>query len=82
MILGKTWLEDVGGVINSKEKSLWIKQHKIAVRSTEVLTPLDCYPVSAVAFQYHVQKSRKGDSGIQVFAASMQDIQKALKPKI
>ena len=82
MILGKTWLEDVGGVIDSKEKSLWMKRHKIAVRSTEVLTPLDCYPVSAVAFQYHVRKSRKGDSGIQVFAASMQDIQKALKPKI
>ena len=59
-----------------------MERYNVTVRSTEVLTPLDCYPVSAVAFQYHVRKSRKGDSGIQVFAASMQDIQKALKPKI
>jgi hypothetical protein len=81
MILGKTWLEDVGGIIKSKERILLMERYNVTVRSTEVLTPLDCYPVSATAFQYHVRKSRKKDSGIQVFAASMKDIQKALKPK-
>jgi hypothetical protein len=81
MILGKTWLEDVNGVINSKDKLLHMGRYNITVQSTETPTPLDCYPVSAVAFQYHVRKSRKKDSGIQVFAASMKDIQKALRPK-
>ena len=81
IILGKTWLEDVGGVINTKDKLLSIERYNVTVRSTEVLTPLDCYPVSAVAFQYHVRKSRKENSGTQVFAASMKDIEKALKLK-
>ncbi|XPS81508.1 hypothetical protein M3J07_013470 [Ascochyta lentis] len=81
IILRKTWLEDVGGVISTKDKLLSMERYNVTVRSTEVLTPLDCCPVSAVAFQYHVQKSRKENSGIQVFAASIKDIQKALKPK-
>jgi len=74
MILGKTWLESVEGVIDTQKKSIWMKRYKIAVRSTEVTVPLNCYPVSAVAFQYHVRKSRKKEQGIQVFAASMKDI--------
>jgi len=81
MILGKTWLEDVGGVINTKDRVLSMARYNIAVRSTEATTPLDCYQVSAVTFQYHVRKSRKKELKLQVFAANMKDIQKALKPK-
>jgi transposase InsO family protein len=81
MILGKTWLEDVGGVIDTENKSLWMRRYRVSVRSSEVHTPLECYPVSAAAFQHHVRESRKECSGLQIFAASMQDIQKALQPK-
>ena len=56
-------------------------RYNIAVRSTEATTPLDCYQVSAVTFQYHVRKSQKKELKLQVFAANMKDIQKALKPK-
>ena len=81
MILGKTWLESVGGVIDTEQKLVQMKRYGVSVRSSEVTVPLDCYPVSAVAFQYHVRKSQKKESGLQVFAASMKDIQKALKVK-
>jgi hypothetical protein len=82
MILGKTWLEDVGGIIDAEKKSLWMRRYRVSVHSTEVQTPLECYLVSAAAFQHHVRKSRQAKSGLQVFAASMQDIQKALRPKL
>jgi hypothetical protein len=50
MILGKTWLEDIRGIIKLKERILLMEQYNVTVWSTEVLTPLDCYPVSATAF--------------------------------
>jgi hypothetical protein len=64
MILGKTWLEDVRGIIKSKERILLMEWYNVTIQSTEVLTPLDCYPVLATAFQYYVQKSQKKDLGI------------------
>jgi hypothetical protein len=38
MILGKTWLEDVGGIIKSKERILLMERYNVTVRSTEVRT--------------------------------------------
>ena len=74
MILRKTWLESVGGVIDTEQKLVQMKRYGVSVRSSEVTVPLDCYPVSAVAFQYHVRKSQKKELGLQVFAASIKDI--------
>jgi hypothetical protein len=50
MILRKTWLEDVRGIIKLKKRILLIEQYNVTIQSTEVLTLLDCYPVSATAF--------------------------------
>lgn len=43
IILRKTQLEDISSVINTKDRVLSIARYNIAVRSTEVTTPLDCY---------------------------------------
>ena len=82
IILGKTWLEDVDGVVYAAEHRLDLRRYQISVRSREG-TPalqLDCAAITAAAFQLHVRKSKK-QKLIQVFAASLKDIEKALRPK-
>jgi hypothetical protein len=59
-----------------------MRRYRVSVHSTKVQTLLECYLVSAAAFQHHIQKSWQAKSSLQVFAASMQNIQKALRPKL
>lgn len=81
MILGKTWLEDVGGVIDAPQRRLRFCYYGISVPSTESsVREMNPLAVSTAAFKHYVRQSKKRPA-IQVFAASLQDIEKALRPK-
>jgi predicted aspartyl protease len=82
MILGKSWLARIGGVIDTAQELLKLRRHGVTVRSTESLRSIPpCAAISAAAFQLHVRKKRKKNNLIKIFAASIQDIEKALQPK-
>jgi transposase InsO family protein len=82
IILGKTWLERVGGIIDSDKQTLTLSKHGFSVRSTESQEiRVKCYPISAAAFQFHVRRNRGRKEKVQIFAASLKDIEKALQPK-
>jgi len=82
MILGKTWLERVGGIIDNEQKTLTLLKYGIAVQSTESqANEVKHIPISAAAFRHHVRQSKIGNRKIQIFAASLKDIEKALQVK-
>jgi hypothetical protein len=82
MIIGKTWLERHGGVIDAEKRTLTLKHYGITVRSAEDSTHHMYDPISAAAFQLHVrQQRRRPKAAVRVFAASLHDIEKALQPK-
>jgi hypothetical protein len=82
MILGKSWLERNAAVIDAEEKTMTFKHYEVTVRSTENSRSQKYSAISAAAFQLHIRQKRKDPStAIQVFAASLQDIEKALRPK-
>lgn len=79
MILGKSWLEQVSGIINSRQHTLRLPQYGITVRSTESQKgKTDFSLISAAAFQLHVRRNRREKNKVQIFAASLRDIEKAL----
>ena len=82
MILGKTWLERVEGIIDTGKQVLTLAKYGISVRSTELeSTILSCTPISAASFQAHVRRNKRIRGTFQVFAASLKDIEKALEHK-
>ena len=82
MILGKSWLERVGGIIDSSQHMLRLPQYGITVRSTESQKgKTDFSLISAAAFQLHVRRNRREKNKVQIFAASLRDIEKALQIK-
>ena len=65
MILGKTWLERVGGIIDNERKTLTLLKYGIAVQSTESqANEVKHIPISAAAFQHHVRQSKIGNKKI------------------
>ena len=82
MILGKTWLERVEGIVDTGKQVLTLAKYGISVRSTELeSTILSCTPISAASFQAHVRRNKRIRGTFQVFAASLKDIEKALEHK-
>jgi hypothetical protein len=55
MIIGKTWLERYGGVIDVEKRILTLKHYGITVRSAEDSTYYMYDPISAAAFQLYVR---------------------------
>jgi hypothetical protein len=56
MIIGKTWLERYGGVIDAEKRTLTLKYYGITVRSAEDSTYYMYNPILAAAFQLHVRQ--------------------------
>lgn len=83
IILGLPWMESEGVVISPAKKRLWISSSNSRVwnRSTKPLpSTIAALEISATSMSTYIRKQRK-DSSIQLFAASLKDIEKALRPK-
>ena len=81
MILGRTWLKDMDGIIDESKQRLYLNRYQISLPSTEKnLTRFSCAAISAAAFQMHVRQNKQQQK-VQIFAASLKDIEKALRPK-
>lgn len=80
IILGTPWMKRLGVVIDVEENRLIFKNHGVSVSA--VLPDSDIRHIGANAFKllYHRSKARK-EEGLKVFAVSLADIEKALKPK-
>ena len=85
LILGRPWLQQQGATIDERQSSLSFDTNDVIIRSNQALlkcpTPIKVTKVSASTYVGHVKRSKKPGSQIQTFAASLQDIEKALRPK-
>ena len=89
IILGKPWMEDEDVVISPKKARILIRSSGTRVWSTNftdrTIPKLDCTLVSASTYVGYAHRARRRKKeGIQLFKASLQDIEKALtrkKPK-
>ena len=81
LILGKPWMSRHHVTLAPAKKSIFIHSSHTRVRSKEGRKPSQATkPVSAAAYSSWLARSKK-DRGIQVYSASMSDIQKALQRK-
>jgi hypothetical protein len=81
VILGKGWMDHRDVSIAPAKKSLYIHSKGIRVRTREGTLPGGVQQVSAAVFAGLVQREKKAPNSIRVFAASIADINKALRPK-
>ena len=81
IILGLPWMTRNRVVIDAAEKTLTFRDHNISVRS--VLPTRQIGMISATGFKFWKDKAlrRWQKDKIEIFAASMADIEKALTPK-
>ncbi len=81
LILGRPWMDRQQVTVAPAKKSIFIHASQVRIRSREGKKPLPkLEQIDAKAFHAWASRSKK-DKSVQVFAASMADIQKALKPK-
>ena len=83
LILGKPWYKDNDVVLYAAEDKLHIGRYGIDLFSNEVLEKKSpsITQVSASTFGGLARRAKKRRQDIQCFAASLSDIDKALKPK-
>jgi hypothetical protein len=82
MILGQSWLKEQRGVIDTVRDTITLGKPGIQIASlNREPTAYNHYQVAAVGYQYYVRRARQPKSNLQVFAASLKDIQKALAPR-
>lgn len=82
VILGLPWMSNNDAIVDARESKLIFRSHGISVPS--ILPEVEIRQVSAAAFKLLSQNRgrRQEDTRVQVFAASLADIDKALKPKV
>jgi len=80
MILGLPWLKHQGAKVDAQGSQLEF-QSGLMVPSASNAPKLDLVEVSAAAIGLWKRKKQKG-ADVEIFAASMQDIEKALRPKV
>lgn len=80
MILGLAWMDDQQVYIDPNGPKLRFA-NGIVVSSMEDQPRMDIQPIGANAFALW-NRQKKKDNGIQIFAASLKDIEKALQPKL
>ena len=80
LILGLSWMEHQQAYIDPNGPKLCFK-NGVVVNRMESQPQMDIQPIGANAFALWNRQKRK-DNRIQVFAASMKDIEKALRPKV
>lgn len=81
VILGLPWLQQNQAKFHTTEGSLTVGDQQVVVRPIgKGERDPDCVPISANALMINVRRRRK-DQTVEVFAASLADIEKALHPK-
>ena len=85
LILGRPWMNKRQVTIAPSKKSIYIhsSHQRIRLVSTEdrpILKDQRLKRISAVAYYTYIRHSRN-DKAVQIFAASLRDIEKALAPK-
>ena len=82
MILGLPWLQRNQVEFHATEEFLSIGDQQIVVQPIgKGKRSQDCVPISANVFMMNVQHRDKSRKKVEVFTASMADIEKALRPK-
>jgi hypothetical protein len=85
ILLGRSWFNKHNVTIAPAKKSIYIHSEgiRIRLRSKEGKSPQQpmVQEISAVAMHKHIQDSQRNPGSVQIFTASMADIQKALAPK-
>ena len=82
MILGLPWLQQNDVTISPARQSLCIGKSDITVRNSDFSSAFRApHEISANAFTLWTQRARKSPHDVQVFKASLRDIELALKPK-
>src|SRR5205807_9040992 len=84
MILGLPWMKKQDVRLNAPQSICKIRSSDTLVRN-QARTPdksLECYSVSAAAFSWTVRRQKQQKKkGVEVFSASLADINKALAPR-
>jgi len=82
-ILGLSWMYRNDARIAPAKKSIYLKRWGTRIHTHQgTSSRLDIVEIGAVAFQQQIKKARSQKNEVQVFAASLADINKALAPKI
>ena len=90
MILGMPWLKHCHAELNSADSTLFFRNHNLSIISNEIrekrcsgsgVKNLVVNKVMASTF-IGIAKRAKKDQRIKIFAASLSDIEKALRPKV
>ncbi|KAI0993647.1 hypothetical protein K3495_g14536, partial [Podosphaera aphanis] len=89
LILGMPWLKNCHATLDTAQNKLTFKLHNLSLKSDEskagdksrISNPLQISQVMSSTFSGLVRKAKK-TSNISIFAASISDIEKALRPKI
>ncbi|ERF69052.1 hypothetical protein EPUS_08402 [Endocarpon pusillum Z07020] len=85
MILGLAWARKQQAVLNAEKSECLLRTTQVTIRNQAHLfeSPYDYVHVSAAAFTALSRrtKKKKQDGAVQIFAASIKDIKKALRLK-
>ena len=79
--LGRGWMNHNDVTVAPKKKSLFIHSTGVRVKSTEGVHSQEIRQIKAAAFAALIHRHKKAPDSIQIFAASIADINKALQPK-
>ena len=83
LILGKFWIKKNGVQYHLEPERLWIQSSGIKVENVFGKNPvkLDCMQISSTGFYMQSKKVKKEKKIVEIFSASMADIDKILKMK-
>ncbi|KAB2098877.1 hypothetical protein AG0111_0g12970 [Alternaria gaisen] len=79
--LGRGWMNHNNVSVAPAKKSIFIHSTGVRVRSTEGISKQKIRQVNAAAFSALIHRHRRAPNSVQIFAASIADIDKALQPK-
>ena len=81
VFLGRGWMNRNDVTVAPAKKSLFIHSTGVRVRSTEGVPKQGVRQINAAGFAALLHRHRKAPNSVQIFAASIADIDKALQPK-
>lgn len=80
LILGRPWLNDQGAVVDARERNLFFRVTGVIVDENNANVATDIRPINANEYTYW-KKNKRRHKGVELFSASLADIEKALKPR-
>lgn len=79
--LGRGWMDHQDVTVAPAKKSIFIHSKGIRVRSTEGGSAGKPRQINAAGFAALIRRQKRAPNSVQIFAASIADIDKALRPK-